>query len=267
MSASLGGAISLSKTTKLPSVASQVRAWVDAAPLGSVIDARLAPGAPSNATRVALSRLSSEPCPRIVFVRRNIYWKHEYQPVDFAAYPIDREHLLASVDLRQVARHLAGPGTGYAMWTAGWACGWTRHYPYRFDIAVVGRPPRSFAPSIHFCSRGNKVRKILTWDEATLMEAVLWFVRSEGFDMYYRPDHDWMCDYDPSHEADDCLWRWPDPLTQFTERLLGVPYTIKNYSPDRLLRAARAEACAGKEFLQKVSDTADAVADTQRTTP
>ena len=249
------------------SVASRVRAWVDAAPVSSVLDVRSAPGAPSNATRVALSHLAAEPFPPVVFVRRHIYWKHGYYPDNPAERAhgasgwdaLNMGHLLASVDHLQVARHLAGPGGGYAGWTAGWACGWTRHDAYNFDVAVVGRPPRAFAPNVYFCSRSNERRRTLTWGEVTLMEAVLGFVRSDGFDVFYRPGHDWMCDYDQSHEEDECLLRWPDPLVQFTDRLLGDPERAKNYCPDRIARAAQTEKSAGREFAQKIADAVDAI--------
>ena len=57
------------------SVAEAVRRWVDEARPESVLDAREAPGAPSNATRVALSKVASDPESSVSFVRRHIYWK------------------------------------------------------------------------------------------------------------------------------------------------------------------------------------------------
>ena len=235
----------------------RVRSWVDAAPAGTVLDARLAPGAPSNATRVALSRLAAEPFPPVTFVRRHVYWKHGARPDGGDGHMVD--------DL-QVARYLAGPGGGYAGWTAGWACGWTRHDAHNFDIAMIGRPPRRFAPNIYFCSRGNEGRKPLTWDEVTLMEAVLGFIRTDGFDVLYRPGHDWMCDYDRSHDEDECLWRWPDPLIQFTDKALGTAVRDGRYCPTRLLHAVESETGAGKEFADKMADAADAVAQAQKAT-
>ena len=244
-------------TRQPPPVASRVRAWVDAAPPGAVLDARSAPDAPSNATRVALSHLAAEPFPLIMFVRRHIYWKHESRP--------DAEGGVGhTADYLQVARHLAAAGGGYAGWTAGWTCGWTRHDPHNFDIAVVGRPPRRFAADIYFCSRGNDARRALAWDEVTLMEAVLGFVRTDGFDVLYRPGHDWMCDYDQSHDEAECLWGWPDPLIQFTDRILSHPDKVGRYRPGRLLRAVRSETGSGRDFADKMADVADAIAQSQR---
>ena len=261
-------------TTEQPSVASQVRDWVDDAPPATVLDARSAPGGPSNATRVALSHLANETFPPIVFVRRHIYWKHGCRSrikaaEDALAAPntFDMEQLLADVDQLKVARHLAGPGGGYANWTAGWACGWTRHDAHNFDIAVVGRPPRTFASGIYFCSRKNEMRRSLTWDEVTLTEAVLGFIRSDGFDVLYRPGHDWMCDYDQSHDEDECLWQWPDALAQFADQLVRHPERAANYSPARLIHSARSEASAGKEFVQKMSDAADAIGQARGSAP
>ena len=153
-----------STTATRASVASQVRAWVDAAAPGTVLDARSAPRAPSNATRVALSHLAAEPFPAIVAVRRYIYWKYDFDHTTAAdaSDVADMDQPVASIDHLQVARHLAGPGGGYAGWTAGWACGWTRHDAHNFDIAVLGRPPRAFAPNIYFCSRRNERRRSLT---------------------------------------------------------------------------------------------------------
>ena len=187
-----------------------------------MLDARLAPGAPSNATRVALSLLAAEPLPPVTFVRRHVYWKHGVRPDGGDGHMVD--------DL-QVARYLAGPGGGYAGWTAGWACWWTRHDAHNFDVAVIGRPSRRFAPNIYFCSYGNEGRKPLTWDEVTLMEAVLGFVRTDGFDVL-------AVVADP-HRVDDGLFASGAGAAQ-TPR--GIQQRV-----DRLRRRARPQAAETRQ--------------------
>ena len=249
------------------STAEAVRNWIADAPIESVIDAREAPGVPSNATRVALSRLASGPSPPVVFIRRHLYWKHRfqlggigtYQPINRDTGAYDREHLLAGVDHLEVARYLAGPGGGYAGWTAGWQVGWTKHDAHNFDIAVVGRPPRAFADNIRFCQRKNDTRAALTWNEVTLLEAVLGFARTDGFDIEYRPGHDWMCDYEQSHAERECLWRWPDPLEAFIGSAQFAE-AANTYSPQRLMCAAQSERGASSAFVGQMSDAADAIA-------
>ena len=253
------------------STAEAVRCWVDKAPAESVLDVREAPGAPSNATRVALSHLASDPRPPIVFVRRHLYWKHRfsageadpYAPIDEETGAYDIQHLMAGVDHLKVARHLVGPGGGYAGWTAGWRLGWTKHDAYGFDIAVVGRPPRPFVDNIRFCQRNNDTRRLLTWDETTLLEAVLGFARTDGFDVEYRPGHGWECDYEQTHTEDECLWKWPDPLRGFIKGLRSSG-AADHYSPRRLMSAVRAERGTSRGFAEKMSDVADAVADAGR---
>ena len=223
------------------STSEAVRRWVGSFPAESVVDARSAPGGPGNAARVALSRLAAPGGP-LVAVRRNVYYKpRPGGPVDYLA----------------VARHVAGPGGGYAGWTAGWHCGWTRHDAWAYEIAVVGRPPRPVADGIAFRSRSNPARTALTWDEATLLEAVQGFERTGGFDVEYRPGHGWECDYGPPHPDAECLWSWPDPLARFAA---DPARNLAAYDPGRLAAAARSEPKASREFRSMMSDAADAVA-------
>ena len=99
----------------------------------------------------------------------------------------------------------------------------------------------------------------------TLIEAVLGFTRTDGFDVEYRPGHDWMCDYEQSHPEAECLWRWPDPLGAFVGGL-GASDAVDRYSPRRLMGAARSERGAGKVFVAMMADAVDAIADAGRAT-
>ena len=66
------------------------------------------------------------------------------------------------------------------------------------------------------------------------MEAVLGFVRSDGFDVLYRPGHDWRCDYDPHPRRE----RVPVAMARPT-----CPIRRRAAPPSRASRPVSPEAC------------------------
>ena len=202
---------------------SQVRAWVDTAAAGTVLDARSAPGGPSNATRVALSHLAADPStPDRLRAPAPLLESTDVSPIPKLAakrsrpVPGLRTPRWPLTTFRSPGISLAAGAVMPAGLLAGRAGGLATTPTTSRSLWSVGLLARSLI-TFRFCSRQNEQRKALTWDEVTLMEAVLGFVRSDGFDVLYRRGHDWMCDHDPSHDEDECLWRWPDPMTQFVE--------------------------------------------------
>ena len=248
-------------TATEPSVASQVREWVDAAAPGDILDARTAPGAPSNATRVALSQLAGEAYPEIVFVRRHIYWKHPFG--EGTPAPIGTGPAMAPAAL-----HIAGAGAGMAGYSAARLFHWTAQLMLAPEIAVVGRPPRGFETVVWFHSRSNTQRRRLNHHEVALLEATIGFVR-HGFDIEYRPGHWWECDLTTHHES-ECYWDWSDAMEVFAERRLSGNSDMWNFDEQRLVDVAANERMGGQEMRSKISDLADLIRDHKRrasTTP
>ena len=243
----------MSLTISEPSVAFQVREWVESAAPGDILDARSAPGAPSNATRVALSHLASEPSPQIVLVRRYVYWKHDLG--EGAAAPIG-----AGPGMAAAALHIAGDGSGMAGYSAARLFGWTSQMMIAPEVAVVGRPPRGFEDNVTFHSRKNTQRRLLNPHEVALLEATIGFVQTEGYDIEYRTGHGFYCDWEP-HDESECYWQWPDAMDAFADRCLSGESGTCPFNEQRLTAVAAGERMGGKELRQKMSDLADMISD------
>lgn len=241
----------MSLTISEPSVASQVRAWVDAAALGDILDARSAPGAPSNATRVALSHLANEPSPPIIFIRRYVYWKHDLG--EDATHPIG-----AGPGMVPAALHIAGDGSGMAGYSAARLFGWTSQMMIAPEIAVVGRPPRGFENDVTFYSRKNTQRRLLNPHEVALLEATLGYIHTKGYDIEYRTGHGFYCDWE-THDESECYWQWADALDAFAERSLNDEGGAWSFDEQRLMAVASSERMGGKELRQKISDLVDMI--------
>ena len=239
-------------TEQLP-VASQVRAWVGAASPGAVLDARTAPGAPSNAARVALSRLANEMFPPIVFVRRHIYWKHDLG--DGAMHPVG-----VGSGLVPAALYVAGSGSGLAGYSAARMFGWTSQMLVAPEIAVVGRPPRGFEEHITFHSRKNTLRRLLNPQEVALLEATVGYIHTEGYDIEYRSGHGFLCDWE-THDESDCYWQWTDAVDAFARRCLRDVDSEWSFNEQQLLNVAANERMGGRELRQKMADLADAISE------
>ena len=242
------------------STAEAVRRWVEEAPPESILDAREAPGAPSNATRVALSKIASAPESPVSFVRRHVYWKGEF-PKDhwdeaFAAEP---------VDFVAAALVVAGPGSGLAGYSAARLFGWTHEVLVAPEIAVVGTPPRGFEEQVLIHSRANTARRELSELEVALLEATTGFIRTGGFGIEYKPGHSHYCAWESEpHDEAECLWDWPDAVAQFSDSLQDDFANRGDFDPARLVRAAEGERLGGSEMRSKISDLADAIAGAER---
>ena len=240
------------------STAEAVRRWVMAAPAESILDVREAPGAPSNATRVALSHLASEPDSQVSFLRRHIYWKNQY--------PADRwgDGFAEPVDWVAVVLHLAGPGSGSAGYAAARLFGWTHQVMIAPAVSVVGRAPRGFDGRVDICSRRNASRRILSMYEVALLEATIGFILY-GFDIEYKPGHSHYCMYDTDpHDDAECLWDWPDAVDAFTTELRNRPDWSAHFHPARLVQVADNEWLGGSEMRCKIADLADAISDIEK---
>ena len=240
-------------TVNQPPVASQVRAWVDAAAPSTVLDARTAPGAPSNATRVALSHLANEVFPPIVFVRRHIYWKHDLG--EAAAHPIG-----VGSGLVPAALYVAGRGSGLAGYSAARMFGWTSQMLIAPEVAVVGRPPRGFEQGITFHSRKNTLRRLLNHQGVALLEATIGYIYTEGYDIEYRSGHGFLCDWE-THDESECYWQWTDAVETFAHRCLRDENGGWSFDEQQLVAVAANERMGGKELRQKISDLADAISE------
>lgn len=241
-----------STSSKQPAIASQVRAWVDAVAVGSVLDARDAPGAPSNATRVALSHLASELSPQIVFVRRHIYWKHDFG--DAAVGPIE-----AGPGLVPAALHVAGRGSGLSGYSAARIFGWTHQVLIVPEVAVVGRPPRGFEEYITIHSRKNTLRRLLNLEEVALLEATIGYVHTEGYDIEYRDGHGHICDWE-THDESECYAQWSDAVGTFSE-YLSDDHCVWVFDEQQLVTVAANERMGGQQLRQKMSDLADVISE------
>ena len=248
----------MSTTAKKPSIASQVREWVEAAAPGDILDSRTAPGAPSNATRVALSHLAADPYPDIVFVRRHIYWKHSFG--EGAPAPIPTGPAWGPAAL-----HIAGAGSGAAGFSAGSLFGWTRagHLGRITEIAVVGRAPRGFEDALIVHTRANTERRRLNRDEVALLEAAIGFVQWGGYDIEFRSGHRWECDFE-THDGAECFWDWSDALKAFAGRFLNGEHKPWSFDEQMLTSVAARERTGGKELRKKMADLADVISDRKR---
>ena len=241
----------VSANVKHPTIAAQVRSWVDAAAPGAVLDARDAPGAPSNATRVALSHLANATFPPIGFVRRHIYWKHDFG--DAAMHPIE-----VGPALVPAALHVAGRGSGLSGYSAARMFGWTSQMLVAPEIAVVGRPPRGFGEGVTFHSRKNALRRLLNHAEVALLEATIGYIHTEGYDIEYRPGHGFYCDWE-THDESKCDWQWTDAVEAFAHRCLRDVDSVWPFDERHLLNVTANERMGGRELRQKMADLADAI--------
>lgn len=137
----------------------RARRWLSDVPEGSVFLLSDVP-APPGAASPLLSRAVADPSTGICRVGKGVFGRERIRSgVPFPPDPKD------------VARRLAGPGGGLGEFSAAEALRWTRQMPRAVTVAVVGRAPRSPSPSVRFVSRGNTMRRGLTWAEVTLLEA------------------------------------------------------------------------------------------------
>ena len=151
----------------MPTATALARHWLDDLPGGSFFFASEVPGR-SSVVRPLLSRLAADENSPIQREMQGFYaklWHDEDNPrIPYA----DRVH---------GALKLAGAGGGASSSFAVNWLGWTHQHPFRYDFAVVGRPPTSPWEFARFHRRSNTARSALTWAEVTLLEAI----RSFGF--------------------------------------------------------------------------------------
>lgn len=232
-------------------MAGRVRDWVDAAAPGAILDVLYAPTGSADAVSTELSRIARVRYPPIVRIRRGLYWKHDFGVPVRAPVPAYAGYLPAAL-------HVAGAGAGLAGWGAASLFGWTRARVSGDEVAVVGRAPRGFEGWIVFRTRSNGRRLCLSRMGIALLEATRGYINM-GYDIEYRRGHSDWCDWDPSHDLDECYWGWPDALEAFTVYL-------KRTGPRRLdehvlVAVAAKERIGGKELRSKIADLADCISD------
>ncbi len=243
------------------SIAEEVRRWAAEAPASSILDAREAPSGPSNAARIELSRLASDPESPISFVRRHIYWKGEHEKNSWD------DALGEPVDFVAAALHVAGLGAGLAGYSAARMFGWTHQMLISPEVAVVGTPPRGFENHVLFHSRKNAARRSLSAFEIALLEATIGFVHTGGFDIEYKPGHDRYCAWEQqAHDESECLWGWPDALSAFAGSLHDSQHRWGGLDPAQLVKAASSEWMGGSEMRSMIGDLADVISNHQRAT-
>lgn len=233
------------------STAARVRAWVDAADYGAILDVRDVPGGPTRSARVALSRLACARYPSIVHIRQNIYWKHVFG--EDVPVPVP-----AGVGYLPAALHVAGAGGGLAGYGAGSMFGWTRVRVCGSDVAVVDRAPRGFDGWITFHTRSNQLRRQLNQTEIALLEATRGYVLL-GYDREYRSGHSHWCDFDTSHDEDECFWGWEDALEELVAHLDWIG--AEKLNEHTLETVAAKERTGGQELRDRIADVADCIFD------
>ena len=233
------------------SAAARVRAWVEAAEPGAILDIRDVPAGPCRAARVALSQIAAATYPPIVHVRRGIWWKHPFGDGVMQPVPAGPAYLPAALKV-------AGLGSGLVGYGAASIFGWTRSPGLGDEVAVLGRAPRGFEGWITFRLRSNQLRCQLNQTEIALLEATRGYVLS-GYDREYRSGHSHWCDFDASHDDSECFWGWEDALEELTANLGRIG--AEKLNEHTLETVAAKERTGGQELRNKIADVADCIFD------
>ena len=120
--------------------------------------------------RPVLSRLCDDRSVNIQRHARGLYWR---------GYPEGHQFHTFGPRHDFGALMLGGPGAGLWGWSALNRLGWTLQVPVKWNISVLGRPPKPIDSSIVYHSSSNDRRASLNWTEATVLEALTWFRYTE----------------------------------------------------------------------------------------
>ncbi len=100
-----------------------------------------------------------------------------------------------------------------------------------------------------------------------MLEAVIGFAVTEGFDIEYNFGHSHYCDWNvPPCEESECFWDWNNALDLVANQLKKDPYSWGKINPSHLTMAAAGERTGGQEMRDMVHDLADVIADSQKVT-
>lgn len=139
-----------------------VKQWIESRPGDSIFWSRDMPGKPSTA-RAALSRLAADPANGIRRLAPGMYWRSSTgEAATGCRVPSNAT----------VALLYAGPGAGFARWSAAYMLQWGHQVPKLKTVAVVGRRLQPHAPIIGYRVRRNRRRERLTWTEVSVLEAL-----------------------------------------------------------------------------------------------
>lgn len=227
-------------TTKAPSLATQVRDWVNALPEGTPFRTRDVP-VRQEAANVTLSRLAAEPAVSGVqrFLRgaflkgrrvRDIQNDSDAEPASVWSFGPNNDYML-------LAWYLAGEprGLGYSRLHALHQVGWTDQVPINTDLVVVGKPPQSPRPGfVNIFSRWNERRRDLSPAEVTVIEAARfsWFLNDEDLLPYLRRS---------TRDTPD------RPVGGLATSLFVQDYVLR---PDKLRWAVETENCKNADIVR-----------------
>lgn len=179
-------------TTTVPSLAEQVRTWVDARPEGTPFRLDDLP-VPADVAKVTLSRLAATPdSSGVQRMLRGVFFKGRRvqalqddpaadRPWVWSFVP-DNDYKLVSWYLGEQRR-----GLGYGGMHALHQVGWTDQVPVNMELVVVGKPPPSPRPGIiTIRSRWNERRLRLSGAEVSIIEAARfsWFLNDDDLAPY-----------------------------------------------------------------------------------
>ena len=146
------------------------------APVGTFLTVGDLPGSPA-AARQCLAREDRDPYGLVSRVAHGLYWRADhYDPPKVTRN--GKTFTKTTPSPTAVAMHMAGPGCGWTGYDALRQFRLTTQIPAQLWLAVVGRPPQSpkrKGPKIRFFGRANEMRRELTFEEVTLLEALRFY--------------------------------------------------------------------------------------------
>ncbi len=135
--------------------------WLESLPYHAWFWGSAAP-VPAPTAEPILSRLSQDPRSLILRAGRGLYFK---------AHPDDVSKDWGC-DLTVSALLCAGDGAGLHRSGALNALGWSTQRPVKINVATL-RPLEPYSPYVRYHLRRNEWRAHLTWNETTMLEALL----------------------------------------------------------------------------------------------
>lgn len=142
-------------------------------PIGTFLTVGDLPGS-SAAARQCLAREDRDPYGLVRRVAHGLYWRADHYDPPLVTRN-GKKLTKTTPGAEAVAVHMAGPGCGSTGYDALRSFRLTTQIPAQVWLAVVGRPlqsPKRKGPKIRFFGRANEMRRELTFEEVTLLEAL-----------------------------------------------------------------------------------------------
>lgn len=145
-------------------------------PVGTFLTVGDLPGS-SAAARQCLAREDRDPYGLVRRIAHGLYWRADHHDPPLVTRS-GKKLTKTTPGAEAVAVHMAGPGCGLTGYDALRSFRLTTQIPAQVWLAVVGRPPQSpkmKGPKIRFFGRANEMRRELTFEEVTLLEALRYY--------------------------------------------------------------------------------------------